>query len=161
MRHTFLLATLIFLTAILHAQPDEEYINNLTKDIDLNWLSTVSELPLAEPLNWEAKVLINGKSNPNLELRTGTIESKNMTDATRLQFNFIHKSGQIVNVEELTGETFELKIPWDLLKSKVSDENQKALITVSARGSKIQVPLSANPLSDEHWLEMVFEKKGQ
>ena len=103
------------------------------------------------------KVSINGMTEPGAKLETGQIESKNLTDATILQFSFIQKSGKIAVLENLTGATFELMIPWDSLTSKPSDESSRALITVSSKGSKLQVPLTAGEESRENWMRMRIE----
>jgi hypothetical protein len=58
----------------------------------------------------------------------------------------------------LVGETFELSIPWDLLKSTPQQKEWKSFITVEAKGSKLQVPVSANPDTKDKWLIMVVSE---
>jgi hypothetical protein len=104
-----------------------------------------------------ASVYLNGKAFENLYIATGQMDSKNLTDATKLQFSYIQKSGKIYSYENLIGTTFELKIPWKLLQSSFSDKQPKAFISLKSRGSKIQVPLEADELSMLKWLPMKIE----
>jgi hypothetical protein len=108
--------------------------------------------------NSAAKFSVNGKQDENIVMKTGQMNSKDMTDASALQFNYIHKSGETKTVDNLIGETFEIMIPWNILNIKPSEEIFKVLITVSAKGSKLQVPLKANSQSKENWLNMTMSK---
>jgi hypothetical protein len=58
-------------------------------------------------------------------------------------------SGKIASVDNLKGETIALKIPWELLTSKPSDKEPKALISIRSKGSKLQVPHSARSKSKD------------
>ncbi|WP_445737153.1 glycoside hydrolase family 2 protein [Mariniflexile sp.] len=102
----------------------------------------------------KATVYLNGKTFSELKVATGQMDSKNLTDATKLQFSYIQKSGKIASFDNLIGDTFELKIPWELLQSKSSDKQPKAFISLKSRNSKIQVPLEADELSQAKWLPM-------
>jgi hypothetical protein len=105
----------------------------------------------------KASVLLNGKASADIKIATGEMDSKNLTDATILQFSYIQKSGKIASYDNLIGATFELKIPWELLQSSYSDKQPKASISLKSRNSKIQVPLEADELSHTKWLPMKLE----
>ena len=105
-------------------------------------------------INNELIATVNGRNESGVAIKGGQLSSKKMTDAAVLQFDFIHKSGKITSVEHLTGETFEMTIPWKILKSKATDRTSRALITLESKGSKLQVPLSALTKSKESWLTM-------
>jgi hypothetical protein len=105
----------------------------------------------------EANVYLNAKTFEGLSVATGQMDSKNLTDAAKMQFSYIQKSGKIASYENLMGATFELEIPWELLQSNFSDKQPKAFITLKSRDSKIQVPLAADNLSQENWLPMKIE----
>ncbi|MBD5780040.1 hypothetical protein IEN85_11115 [Pelagicoccus sp. NFK12] len=96
---------------------------------------------------------VNGKPLSLDLLATSTAESKDLTDATRLQFSYILASGKIASVDNLTGNTFEIKVPWDLLKTEATDKQVRALFTLFARGSKIQMPPNASAASPKTWLQ--------
>jgi hypothetical protein len=100
-------------------------------------------------------VQVNYSDPTGVSIKTGQMDSKELTDASNLQFNYIFKSGEIRSVDDLIGETFEMAIPWELLRSTASNNVWKALITIEAKGSKLQVPLSANPASNDNWLKMI------
>ena len=103
-------------------------------------------------------VLVNGTYDESIELKTGQIDSRDMTDATLLQFSYILKSGKITTMESLIGECFEMSIPWDLLHSDPSVTRWKSLVSVESKGSKLQVPLSATLNSKENWLNMRIQE---
>jgi hypothetical protein len=109
----------------------------------------------------QTAVFVNGNPLDEHLIATAQIDSKEMTDATPLQFNYIHASGKITNVDHLVGETFELKIPWKMLRIKPTEPDVKGLFSISSRESVIQVPLSGNQDSQEHWWPMIFEMKGK
>lgn len=102
------------------------------------------------------EILINGKSNNSIQIERGQLNSRNMTDATKLQFSYISGGGSITTVSSLVGETYEVLIPWDQLKSKASDKNSRAMISLESKGWKILEPLSASPKSKETWLDMIL-----
>uniref|UniRef100_UPI00404825D8 hypothetical protein n=1 Tax=Mariniflexile sp. TaxID=1979402 RepID=UPI00404825D8 len=106
----------------------------------------------------KATIQVNGKTHDSVVIQTGKIDSKEMTDATVLQFSYIGPGGQLTTVGGLTGETFEISIPWEILKNKVSDKSPKAMISISSGDSKIQVPFNASPKSNENWLQMRITK---
>ncbi len=101
-------------------------------------------------------VFVNGKSNPKILIKNAKLDSKFMTDATKLQFSYINGGGDISTVPNLVGETFELLIPWEFLESEPTDKNAKVLINLSSKGSKIQVPLAGNSSIKESWLNFKF-----
>lgn len=96
-----------------------------------------------------------------LQCQAGQISSEELTDASALQFDYIFKSGEIKRVPSLIGDTYELCIPWDLLNTSIENEEWKALWTISAKGSKLQFPLSAKPDSQNRWLKMYPSNKGK
>lgn len=108
--------------------------------------------------NNKVTVKVNGKAYAEVLAATGTINSEEMTDATQLQFNYIHASGQIKTMDALTGETFELKIPWELLKANPSNVSSKVLISLRSKDSKIQVPLNGDRNTKENWIRMNIQK---
>ncbi len=75
-----------------------------------------------------------------------------MTEAARLQFSFINGGGEIITVPNLIGETFELMIPWEYLKSKPNKTVSKVLINLSSKDSKLQVPLSGHVSLKTTWM---------
>lgn len=103
----------------------------------------------------KAQVWINNKTENSIAFKTGQVDSKELIDAVDFQFIYIHKSGQIRRASSLIGETFELSIPWNLLKSNPQQKEWKSFMTVEAKGSKLQVPVSANPDTKDKWLKMV------
>jgi len=105
-----------------------------------------------------ANVSVNGESADGLVIQTGQMNSSDLTDASTLQFDYILKSGQIAHAESLIGETFEIKIPWRLLKSKPSQASGKVLTTLSSRDSKLQVPFTAEPVTPASWLSIRLEQ---
>lgn len=111
--------------------------------------------------NRKAIVLVNGKAISEDLVKIAAMNSSELTDATKLQFNHILASGKIARVENLTGETLELKIPWELLLSRPSDTEPKALISIASKGSKLQVPQPALSISKETWLQLKLNAKGK
>ena len=107
--------------------------------------------------NKKAKILVNGEHIPNDLIGVALLSSKEMTDATELQFNYILASGKIASVDNLIGETFELMIPWEYLTSKPDEGGAKVLINLSSKGSRIQVPLAGDTLSKATWLDFKFD----
>ena len=97
---------------------------------------------------------VNGKSGEALLIKNGRLDSKFMTDATKLQFSYINGGGEISTVPNLVGETFELKIPWKYLTSKPDESMIKMITNLSSKGSKIQVPLSGDSSRQSTWLKM-------
>ncbi|WP_146531514.1 hypothetical protein [Novipirellula artificiosorum] len=83
-----------------------------------------------------------------------TIRSKEMTDASELQFDNVGSGGAMETISSLVGETFELQIPGEQMSGKPSDHTCKVLLTLESKGTTIQVPLSAEPDSEGNWLEM-------
>lgn len=109
--------------------------------------------------NKESKVSVNNQIQNSLVCGTGQIDSKDMTDATKLEFRYISGDGSMNMAKNLVGETFELIIPWELLESKASDKTAKTLITIQSHDSKLQVPLSAKSTTQENWLNMKVSTK--
>ena len=106
-------------------------------------------------------VSVNGKSNETILVQNSQLDSKYMTDAIKLQFSYINGGGDIATVSSLIGETFELMIPWDQLTSKPSKENAKVLITLTSKGSILQVPLAGKSSTKDTWLDFKFDFKGK
>ncbi|MDW5288117.1 glycoside hydrolase family 2 protein [Formosa sp. PL04] len=113
---------------------------------------------IVEVINGKATVLINGKSSGNLLIATGIIKAEDMTDATKLQFNYIHASGKINTWNKMKGQTFELQIPWDLLKTKPTDIKGQALITLENKENKIQMPLKGDKIDKTNWLPLEIKE---
>ncbi|WP_262503077.1 glycoside hydrolase family 2 TIM barrel-domain containing protein [Polaribacter glomeratus] len=107
-----------------------------------------------EVLNAKFLVSINGKINDEISAKTAIINAKEMTDATKLQFNFIHASGKINTWDKMVGNTFELKIPWKLISTKPEEKKGKALFILQNETNKIQMPLKADVNNKENWLEI-------
>jgi hypothetical protein len=107
------------------------------------------------------KLLVNGKNDETIQIKTSQLNSKLMTDATRLQFSYINGGGEITTVPDLVGETFELLIPWGLISSKPNVENANVLINLSSKGSKLQVPLTGDPSVKKTWLNVLYDQKGK
>jgi hypothetical protein len=126
------------------------------KEYDLNFKYNTDTLEILLK-GGKASVYLNGKTFENLKVATGQMDSKNLTDATKLQFSYIQKSGKIDSYDNLIGATFELKIPWEFLKSNYTNKQPKAFISLKSRNSKIQVPLEADELSEANWLPMKIE----
>lgn len=99
-----------------------------------------------------ATATVNGTPVKETLLATSKVDSQNLTDATQLQFSYIVASGKIASVENLIGNTFELKIPWELLRSTPSQNHNAASLTLTARGSKIQVPANASSANSDTWM---------
>lgn len=104
--------------------------------------------------NETISVSVNNQVVDDTLMATGQFNSKDMTDVTKLQFDYIHASGKIATKETLIGETFELKIPWELLKTKPTDVKGKAFFTLENKDNKIQVPLSADRMNKANWLSL-------
>lgn len=128
------------------------YNKNYTQEIFLN-----DNLIIIEVLNNTISISINGKSFPKINAKMANINAQEMTDATKLQFNFIHASGKIHTWDKMIGETFELEIPWKLLKIKPTDTKGKAMFTLENKTNKIQMPLKAATDSKENWLPIEFK----
>jgi hypothetical protein len=109
-------------------------------------------------LDEKVSVSINGNSSELIEIKLGQINSKEMTDATQLQFNYIHASGKINTMENLTGETFEMRIPWSMLKTKASDTVGKAMFSLENKTAKIQEPLKADLVNKNDWRSIIIKK---
>lgn len=124
---------------------EKEYVQEIRYNNDVITISVK---------NKQAKVLVNSLPVANQLIKIGQINSKRMTDAINLRFDYILASGKIASVDNLNGETFELKIPWEMLKSKRSDEKVKALISIQSKDTKIQTPFSASPTNRDTWLDM-------
>lgn len=108
-----------------------------------------------------ATITLNGKTEDKVLIKTGQIQSKDMTDATILQFRYIEGGGHLTTVQNLVGETFELSIPWEILKSKPEKLKNKAMIMLESKDSKIQLPLSASTDSDKNWLNMIIKTQSK
>ncbi len=104
----------------------------------------------------KAQVWVNGEKLDATLVKTGQINTKDMTDATRLQFDYIHASGKIATLNQVSGQTFEVTVPWDILKSITAQKPLQTLISLESKETKIQEPLKANPSSKNHWLDMKF-----
>lgn len=106
----------------------------------------------------KALIWINDHVENSVAFETGQVDSKELTDAVDLQFIYIYKSGQIRRESSLIGETYEMSIPWNLLKSTPQQKEWKSFMTVEAKGSKLQVPVSADPVSKDKWMKMVISQ---
>lgn len=102
-------------------------------------------------------VWVNGNVSEKVEVKTDRLNSKEMTDATELQFNFMHASGKIKTMDHLVGETFEMKIPWSLLQTKSNSKKGKALFSLENKISKIQLPLKADSENKDNWMQITIE----
>lgn len=109
--------------------------------------------------NAQSSLKVNGKTNSETDFKTGQLDSKYMTDATKLQFSFINGGGEITTVPHLIGETFELMIPWKYLKSKPNKEVSKVLINLSSKDTKLQLPLSGGVKIKSTWMDFNFMDK--
>ncbi len=108
--------------------------------------------------NKMANVLVNGVPISNEWIGVAQINSNEMTDATNLHFNYILASGKIASVQNLIGETFELMIPWQLLKHKSTDESVRSIVSLESKETKIQVPLAEDSSLKSNWLKMKYKK---
>lgn len=99
------------------------------------------------------KLTVNGKPDSKVLFKTGLLDSKFMTDATKLQFSYINGGGDITTVPSLVGQTFEAMIPMKLLSEKLKSE-VNVLINLSSKGSKLQMPLAASLENEATWLKM-------
>jgi len=104
-------------------------------------------------------VKVNGKTNNDLNIKHGQLDSKYMTDATKLQFSFINGGGEIITVPNLIGETFELMIPWEYVKSKPNKGSSQVLIKLSSKDTKLQLPLSGDVKIKSTWMDFNFMHK--
>ncbi len=127
-----------------------------TYNYQLRYNNDVIDIAFADK---KAKVSINGQNQPSVACGTAQIDSKDMTDATKLEFRYISGDGSMNMAKNLVGETFELIIPWGLLSSKASDKTAKTLITIQSNDSKLQVPLSAKPTGKANWQNMIISRK--
>lgn len=129
---------------------EKEYIQQIFFNDD------VVDITFAEG---KSSLQVNGKSSPALFIKNGQLDSKYMTDATKLQFSYINGGGEISTVPNLIGETFELIIPWEYLSSDPGEGRAKVMINLSSKGSKIQVPLDGNSLVQSTWLKMEINSR--
>ena len=106
--------------------------------------------------NGELFVKVNGETNGDILIENGQLNSKYMTDATKLQFSFINGGGEITTVSNLIGETFELMIPWKYLSSKQNKNKSKVMINLKSKGSKLQRPLVGDKAVKVNWLDFEF-----
>ncbi|MGB3149815.1 MAG: hypothetical protein WBB27_04060, partial [Maribacter sp.] len=147
------IAGTIFMDKKLFGGESYNGTKDYTERIRLN--SDIIELTLE---NNKAKVRVNEKYYDTVSLATNQMNSNDMTDASMLQFKFVHASGRIASVDAVEGETFEMTVPWKLLKSKPKNNSIKALISLESKGSKIQVPFEGDPEKIESWLQMNLQK---
>jgi hypothetical protein len=126
---------------------------NYTQEIRLN-----DDVITIQVLNAGISVFINGKSYENIPAKMATTDAREMTDAIKLQFNYTHASGKIKTWDKMIGETFELKIPWELLKTKATNQKGKALFTLENKDNKIQVPLKGEINNKENWLPIEIKE---
>lgn len=104
--------------------------------------------------NRKANVLVNGVSISDELIGIAQINSKNMTDAANLQFNYILASGKITSVDHLIGETYELMIPWELLQTKLSEKSYRGIISLTSKGWTIEVPANGNSTVESRWMKL-------
>jgi hypothetical protein len=104
----------------------------------------------------KSTVQVNGKTQGDLVFKNGQLDSKFMTDATKLQFSYINGGGDITTLYNLVGETYELTIPWGQLTSRQSKEKSKVMIHLGSKGTKLQVPLTADKGLKDTWMDFKF-----
>ena len=108
--------------------------------------------------NDHISVKVNGKKQQNITYSTGKVDSKNLTDARNIRFHFIHKSGRLQTVDNVTGEFFEMEVPWKLLKNnKLKKKSSvKLLIRYDSEGDILQFPGNAELDKPGTWKDLEF-----
>ena len=104
-------------------------------------------------------VTVNGNNNPSISSAWTKISPNNFTDTRSLQFHYIHKSGNIKTVNDVKGESFEVRIPWEALNnSKLKEESSvKMLIRYMSDVDTLQLPRDAELDNTENWRDIKFE----